>query len=100
MDQKLQGGESYEAPRNATEVQITAIWETLLGKHPIGITDNFFDMGGESLLAVRLCAELEKAFPGKVTIPMIFQSQTIEQLAKIIQGEKEAASNEREATCR
>ena len=83
--------QSYRAPRNSIETQIVTTWETIFGRHPIGVNDNFFDLGGESLLAVRLCAELEKSFPGKVSIPMIFQSQTIEQLAKIIQGETERA---------
>ncbi len=73
---------TYVAPRNSLEGQLTKIWETVLGRQPIGVTDNFFNLGGESLMAVRLCSEMERALQKKIPVPMIFHAQTIEQLAK------------------
>jgi len=75
---------AYVAPRNSLESQLTKIWETVLGRQPIGVTDNFFSLGGESLIAVRLCSEMERALQKKIPVPLIFHAQTIEQLAKKI----------------
>ena len=84
-----QDEERYVAPRNSLEAQLTKIWETVLKKHPIGITDNFFNLGGESLLAIRLCSEMERALHKKIPLTLIFHAQTIEQLVKLIgQGEE------------
>ena len=69
-------------PRNTLETQLTRIWEAVLGKQPIGVTDNFFNLGGESLMAVRLCSEIERTLQQKVPVSLIFQTQTIDQLAK------------------
>jgi thioesterase domain-containing protein/acyl carrier protein len=80
----------YVSPRNLLESQLTKIWELVLGRQPIGVTDNFFTLGGESLKAVRLCSEMERALRKKIPVPLIFHAQTIEQLAKKIgQGEED-----------
>ena len=44
----------YVAPRNQTEEKLAAIWQEILAKDRIGIRDNFFDLGGHSLSAIRL----------------------------------------------
>ncbi len=75
---------TYVAPRNSLEIQLTKIWESVLGKQPIGITENFFNLGGESLMAVRLCSEIERTLEQKVPVSLIFQTQSIDQLAKRI----------------
>ncbi|KAA1239835.1 condensation domain-containing protein, partial [Aquimarina sp. RZ0] len=49
----------YVAPRNEIEVQLTEIWQELLGVDKIGIYDNFFELGGHSLLIVRLISGLQ-----------------------------------------
>src|SRR6185503_15488876 len=49
-------GSSYMGPRTETERTLAAVWEELLGVHPVGVTDDFFALGGHSLLAVRLMA--------------------------------------------
>ena len=87
--QFFQEEETYVAPRNYMERQLTKIWETVLERQPIGVTDNFFNLGGESLMAVRLCSEIERALQKKIPVPLIFHAQTIEQLAKEIGEGKE-----------
>ena len=52
--------DSHEAPRNALEQQLMDIWQTLLGHDHIGIRDNFFDLGGDSLMAIRSLTMLKQ----------------------------------------
>ena len=47
------------APRDALEARLVRVWETVLGVEPVGIGDNFFDLGGHSILAIRLFSEME-----------------------------------------
>ncbi|MEG4119910.1 amino acid adenylation domain-containing protein [Microcoleus sp. N9_B4] len=72
------------APRDEFEFQVTKIWEKVLGINSIGIRDNFFEVGGHSLLGARLLAEIEKVFDKKLPLSAIFQSPTVEQLADIL----------------
>ena len=76
--------ETFVAPRNQLELQLATIWQDVLGIQNIGIHDNFFDLGGQSLLAVRLFAAIHKSFNQKLTLSTILQASTIEQLAKAI----------------
>ncbi|MFM2313466.1 MAG: hypothetical protein RLZZ04_2742 [Cyanobacteriota bacterium] len=75
---------TFVAPRDRLELQLTKIWEDVLGIQGIGIHDNFFDLGGQSLLAARLFAEVNEIFQRKLTLSTIFQASTIEQLAKVL----------------
>jgi aspartate racemase len=85
---------NYVAPRNSLESQLTKIWETVLEREPIGVTDNFFNLGGESLMALRLCSEIERALQKKIPVPLIFHTQTIARLAKKIgHGEENECSS-------
>ncbi|MDQ2097153.1 MAG: amino acid adenylation domain-containing protein [Tychonema bourrellyi B0820] len=72
------------SPRDKFEFQVTEIWEKVLGINSIGIRDNFFEVGGHSLLGARLLAEIEKVFDKKLPLSAIFQSPTVEQLANIL----------------
>ncbi|MBE9093174.1 amino acid adenylation domain-containing protein [Tychonema sp. LEGE 07203] len=72
------------APRDKLESQVTEIWQQVLGIDSIGVRDNFFEVGGHSLLAARLLAEVEKVFGKKLPLSAIFQSPTVEQLADIL----------------
>ena len=78
-------GESAILPTSIMHYQLLQIWEELLGKHPIGIRDNFFLLGGHSLLATRLITKIEQAFDRKITLPTLFAGPTIEQLAYALQ---------------
>ncbi len=82
--QTRQEAEGIVAPRDEAELQLANIWEKVLGIHPIGIKDNFFDLGGNSLLALRLVAQVEKAFKKNLPLATFFQNPTIEQLAVIL----------------
>lgn len=78
---------TIDAPRDAIETKLIAIWEQLLETRPIGIRMNFFDIGGHSLLVVKLFAQMEKVFGRTLPIAAIFESPTIERLATLVRGE-------------
>jgi amino acid adenylation domain-containing protein len=79
------------APRNETEAKLAGLWETLLGVKGIGMRDSFFDLGGESLLAVRLFVQIEKTFGKKLPLAVLFQSGTIEHLADLLRQDSAPA---------
>ena len=77
----------YASPRDAVELNLTQIWEEVLGVRPIGIEDRFFELGGHSLLAVRVIAQVEKVFGRKLRLATMFQAPTVEHLAAILREE-------------
>jgi acyl carrier protein len=74
----------YIAPRNATEQIIAGIWAEILGIKPIGIHDNFFDLGGHSLKATQVVSRLRKAFRSEIPLRHLFEFPTIAKLAAVI----------------
>jgi amino acid adenylation domain-containing protein/thioester reductase-like protein len=76
----------FVAPRHPSEEILAGIWAKLLGlvQEQISIRDDFFALGGHSLLTVRLVAEIEKRFGLRLPLITIFQGRTIEALAEII----------------
>lgn len=74
----------YAAPRNETEQTITEQWQTLLGIDKIGIHDNFFDLGGNSLVAVQLISQMNEMFRIELTLDTIFNATTVAELAESI----------------
>ena len=75
---------AFVAPRDMLELQLTKVWEKVLGTQPIGVSDNFFDLGGHSLLALRLFAQIEKVLGKNLPLATLFQAPTVEQLAGIL----------------
>ncbi len=72
------------APRNEVESKLVALWERALKTRPIGVRDNFFDLGGDSILAVEVFLEIEEVFARKLPLATLFQAPTIEQLAALV----------------
>jgi amino acid adenylation domain-containing protein len=79
--QSVEMPDGYVAPRNRTEESLARIWSETLKVGRVGIKDNFFDLGGQSLLAVSLFAKMEQEFGKKLPLATLFRSPTIEQLA-------------------
>jgi amino acid adenylation domain-containing protein len=75
-----------EAPRDEVEARLVQIWERVLDVRPIGIRNNFFDVGGYSLMIMKLFTQINKAFDRSLPIATIFRSPTIAQLATLIRG--------------
>ena len=76
--------EEFVAPRNSIEQSLAQFWSELLGVQKIGIHDSFFDLGGHSLIAVRLFRMIKKEFATDLPISILFQAPTIAQCAELI----------------
>jgi thioesterase domain-containing protein/acyl carrier protein len=81
---------SYEAastprkitlPANASQSALAQAWEEMLGTSPISIDDDFFDLGGHSLIAVAIAARIEKRFGRSVSLADFYRHPTVERLA-------------------
>jgi amino acid adenylation domain-containing protein len=83
------GHSALLSPRNETEYQLSTFWEQVLGLHPVGIADNFFEIGGHSLSAMRLLVKIERAFNLKLPQTFLLQFPTIEQQAAFLQEKPE-----------
>src|SRR5438094_8155241 len=70
-----------------TTVQLTRIWQELLGVEPIEAVQHYFDLGGDSILAVQLFAHIQKVFQVKMPVATLFEAPTIEELARILRRE-------------
>jgi aspartate racemase len=75
---------AFVIPRDTLEVQLVKIWEEILGVQVIGVRDNFFDLGGHSLLGVRLFARIKEEFGQELPLATLFQAPTVEQLADVL----------------
>ena len=85
------GDHELVAPRTPLEERLAAIWERELGISPIGVTDNFFDLGVTSIVAATLFAAIEHALGDDLPLGAIFRAPTIESLATLIEaGEQES----------
>jgi len=72
---------AYQAAKTDVEIEIIRIWQELLGIHPIGILDNFFDLGGDSLLATQMLARLRGSWNLPLELSLLFECPTTESLA-------------------
>lgn len=75
---------SYTAPRDQVEKTIAGVWQDVLGVGRVGIHDNFFDLGGNSLLGIQLVSMLRKAFLLEFPMNSIFESPTVAEQAIVI----------------
>ncbi|HEY0602498.1 MAG TPA: amino acid adenylation domain-containing protein [Herpetosiphonaceae bacterium] len=76
----------FVAPSTTIEQAIAAAWQDLLGVGPIGIHDNFFDLGGHSLMATQIIARLRDVFPIELPVSDLFDAATIAQLAALVEA--------------
>jgi thioesterase domain-containing protein len=70
------------------ELQLAQIWERLLGVPTVSVHDDFFALGGHSLMAVRLINEIRESLNRSLPLPVFFQNPTIEATAKVLQTAK------------
>lgn len=82
----------YEAPRDDLEQALAVIWAEQLGIEQVGIHDNFFEIGGHSLLAIQLLSKIWKRMGENLPVQALFQAPTIAELADILRKRPEARS--------
>ncbi|MBD2128004.1 amino acid adenylation domain-containing protein [Microcoleus sp. ZQ-A2] len=74
----------YVAPRTSIEAQLAEIWTKVLGLEKVGIHDNFFDLGGHSLLITQLLAKVRDTFKVNLSLRSLFKDPTVANIAKKI----------------
>lgn len=77
----------HVAPRNTIERALAAIWGRVLNASDIGIHDDFFDLGGHSLIGIQLLGQVEQQFNRTLPLKSLFEAPTIAQFAELLQGE-------------
>lgn len=77
----------YTPPTDELEFQLAQTWQTIFNLPRIGIHDSFFDLGGHSLMALDMLAEIEKLTDKKLPMSTLFDAPTIEKLAHILRDE-------------
>jgi amino acid adenylation domain-containing protein len=83
-DKRPELTQSYAHARNETEQKLVRIWEQVLEVRPVGIHDNFFDLGGHSLAAARVVSGVIRGFQLEIPLQSLFQSPTVAEMAAVI----------------
>lgn len=84
LTQTVEQDHAYLAPSTPVERRLAEHWQELMGVEQIGVDDNFFDIGGHSLLAVRLFRAIRKEFGVDLPISTLFEAPTIALLARLL----------------
>ena len=77
-------------PRDPLEASLIAIWEEVLELRPIGIRDDFFQLGGDSLGALELITRIESVFDRPVPVSLLAEGPTVEQQAEVLRDRNRA----------
>ncbi len=87
----------YAAPQSDLERTIVGVWENILGIDGIGVRDNFFDLGGNSLIGIELITQVRKALHMQ-TLPsyVLYEAPTVEAMAAFLSREEEAPAQEQQ----
>lgn len=87
---------TYLAPSNDSERQLCEIWQAVLGLEQVGVTDNFFALGGDSIISIQVVSRARQAGL-RITPKDLFQYQTVQGLARVAQRGEAAFSIEQGA---
>jgi aspartate racemase len=79
------GDGALVGPRSESEAKLLEIWEAVLGRSDISMTDSFFDLGGHSLLGVKMISRISSVHGVELPLRAIFETPTIESMAKILE---------------
>lgn len=82
----IESRKEYVAPSNHTEKMLADMWSDVLGIGKVGIYDDFFDLGGNSLLAFQVISMLIEKMPSGIPLTLLFKFRTIAELAEFIEG--------------
>ncbi|HET8888391.1 MAG TPA: amino acid adenylation domain-containing protein [Candidatus Angelobacter sp.] len=85
----------YVAPRNEIEEKLASIWVRTFAVDRIGIHDNFFQLGGNSLLAMQVMARINSAFQVEFPLRRLFEAPTVAQLSTVVEQLLEAGNTEK-----
>jgi acyl carrier protein len=78
----------FVAPRNEMETTIVEIWQSLLGINGIGVHDNLFDLGGDSLLAIQIVSRIRETLHTELSLRSIFETPTVAGVVESIEQQQ------------
>ncbi|CAN5483204.1 hypothetical protein BH09BAC3_BH09BAC3_33930 [soil metagenome] len=78
--------EYYTAPGTELEKQLCEIWEEIVDHHPVGMVDNFFEIGGNSLKAIKLLYKIEKRFGVSIPLHACIHEFNVRKVSEIVQA--------------
>ena len=81
---KVRGPVGAAVPRTPTEELLAALWCEVLGRDQVGIHDSFFDLGGHSILAIRLASRVRATFGSELPLARLFDAPTVAELARVL----------------
>jgi acyl transferase domain-containing protein len=84
--------DGFVAPRNDLEVALAAVWQAVLGVDAVGAEDDFFDLGGNSLVAVQLISQIRTVVGVKLPMRSLFETPTVAGMAQLVGKLMEAPS--------
>jgi polyketide synthase 12 len=76
----------YVAPEGAVERRLSAIWSETLGIERVGLDDTFFELGGTSLLAIRMMAKVGAAFEVELPAAAVFEAPTVRSMGRLVEA--------------
>jgi amino acid adenylation domain-containing protein len=86
-------GGAFVAPRSETEKRVAAMWGDVLRREEIGIYDNFFDLGGNSLLATQVVSRVRDVFQQEFPVRSLFEYPRLEEFGRLIDNNGHAENN-------
>ncbi len=90
LDQgRIEGAGEFVAPRDPLEQMLAQIWSKILNVRSIGIHDNFFDLGGHSLLVIRAVSRIRDVFDVELPPSTLFANSTVAGLARVLSEDKD-----------
>lgn len=87
-----QEAKAYAEPKTEIEKKLAKIWEDVLKVPRIGIDENFFEIGGHSMLAVTLMVKIEKELGTRLPLSVLFDHSNIEAMAKLLDKREDQVS--------
>ncbi len=85
--------DQYVAPQSETEIAIAGMFSEVLGVEKVGLYDSFFDIGGDSLLAVQLIGRIRKVFGVDPPLRLLFENPTVQGVAEAVETLRCAAQD-------
>ncbi|MEJ7558100.1 MAG: non-ribosomal peptide synthase/polyketide synthase [Pedobacter sp.] len=86
--------DEYIAPQTETELTLAEMWKELLGVERVSVHDNFFEIGGHSLMVIKMVSHIKKEFELSIPISVLFKFTTIGELSKYLEWEKSTSQIE------
>jgi acyl transferase domain-containing protein/thioesterase domain-containing protein len=83
---------SAAEPDEGVEATLAGWWRDMLGVDRVGLDEDFFDLGGHSLVGVRLFAKIKKTYHADLELAVLFEARTVRQLANLIRGSQQSTA--------